>query len=87
MGKRTLEQIIEILREEIAIITNIEKNEIELDKSIATNGINSLGFVDLLLAVEKHFQIKLMDNAMSSEDVSSINALAAKIEKLLNKNN
>ena len=84
MGK-SLEQIIEILCEEIAIITAVDKNKIELDKSIATNGINSLGFVDLLLVVEKHFQIKLMDNAMSSEDVSSINALAAKIEKLINK--
>ena len=85
MKKKTLKQIVELLREEITIITNSKKGEIEIDKSLATNGINSLGFVDLLLVVEKHFQIKLMDNAMTSEDVSSINALAAKIEKIIKK--
>ncbi|MDD5599620.1 MAG: acyl carrier protein [Victivallaceae bacterium] len=75
-------RIADILREEIAIITGREKNEVEPDKSLAENGINSLGFVELLLAVEKHFQVKLMENAMSSADISSVNALAAKIAEI-----
>ncbi|MFA6713921.1 MAG: acyl carrier protein [Victivallales bacterium] len=79
-------QIADTLREEIAIITGREKNEVEPDKSLAENGINSLGFVELLLAVEKHFGIKLMENAMSNADISSVNALAAKIEKITRKN-
>jgi acyl carrier protein len=77
------ERITDILREEIAIITGQEKEDIDPDKSVAENGINSLGFVELLLAVEKHFQVKLMENSMSNADISSVNALAAKIEKII----
>ena len=79
-------RIADTLREEIAIITNVDKDRVEMDKSVAANGITSLGFVELLLAVEKHFKVKLMDNALSNADISSINTLAAKIEKLVNTN-
>lgn len=86
MTEFTAARIADILREETALITGQDKAEIDPDKSLAANGINSLGFVELLLAVEKHFQVKLMENAMRSADISSVNALAAKIEKISKQN-
>ncbi len=77
------EDVVARLREEIALVSNRRSEDIKAELSLADNGINSLGFVELLLAVEQDFGVKLMDSALTSEELSSLEALAKKIIQLL----
>ncbi len=67
------------LREEIALVAGVPSNEIKTELSLTDNGVNSLGFVELMLAIEQQFGVKLMDSGLNREDLASITALAEKI--------
>jgi len=44
-------------------------------------GLDSLSFVELLVVIEKIFNLKLMDTNLSKEDFGSIKILARRIQE------
>lgn len=78
-----IDNIVAQLREEIALVAGVASEEVNVELSLTDNGVNSLGFVELMLAIEQQFGVKLMDCGLSREDLSSITALAKKIIKLI----
>lgn len=83
MDGNKINEISAKLCDEIALVTGVDKSEINADQSLSDNGVNSLGFVELLLAVEHEFGVKLMDNGLSRDNIASVHALAEKIIQLL----
>lgn len=74
------ETISKFLIQELSIITQCNSTQIDLDKSLYDNGVNSIRFVELLLAIQRQWQLDyLNDNLLSSDDVSSLRKLIKKI--------
>lgn len=74
------ETISKFLIQELSIIAQCNPAQIDLDKSLYDNGVNSIRFVELLLAIQRHWQLDyLNDNLLSSDDVSSLRKLINKI--------
>ena len=75
----TQEQIEQRLCEEIATI--LKKDAASLDKaaSLRSNGLNSMTFIELLLAVERAWGLKLYEQNLPVSDTRTIRALAARI--------
>jgi acyl carrier protein len=77
-----LEEITEILRTETAGILALEPDGIGPDSPFQALGMNSLGFVELLVIIEKEFGLKLMETDLSRDDFQSIGSLAARISEM-----
>ena len=78
-------EILKALIEEIALITGCECAQVKPDADLAENGIHSLGFIELLLAVKRRWQLDLTGGELGPEDVASVTALARRIEVGLQK--
>ena len=83
MAKITQEEIETALKQEIAIITGKRAEDLRTDQSLAWNGINSMGFVELLLSVSRLWNVNLVDAGIGTGDVSTLSALAERIGKEL----
>jgi acyl carrier protein len=73
----------------IAIIADqamLEPSDIKMDNTLADVGIDSLGLVESIFAIEESFNITVPFNANnpteSEFDISSIAAIVAAVEKL-----
>jgi acyl carrier protein len=80
-----IDNVVAPLREEIALVAGIAGDEVNIELSLTDNGVNSLGFVELMLAIEQQFGVKLMESGLSREDLASVTALAEKIIQLADK--
>lgn len=74
----------------IAIIAEqavLEPSDVTLDSSLADLGIDSLGLVESIFAIEEAFDITIPFNANAPDagdfDISSVAAIVAGIEKLI----
>jgi acyl carrier protein len=74
-------QIRDWLLEEISTITGTENKLLDPTRSLSQNGVSSMGFVELLLGISREFNIELLNSDITSEDVASVNAFAAKIAR------
>lgn len=83
MDKLTINQIENILIEQIAMITATKKDKINSQDQIHSFGIDSLGFIELLVFIEKQFNLKLMESGLTKEDFKTVAALSKCIAKLL----
>ncbi len=83
MPETRLEEIREILRTEAASILLVDPGSIAVDSPLHALGMNSLGFVELLVVIEKRFDLKLMETDLSREDFQTIHSLAARISKMM----
>ncbi len=77
------EQVIAILAEQ-ALLTPAD---VSLDNSLGDLGIDSLGLVESIFAIEEAFDISVPFNANSPEestfDISSVSAIIAAVEALI----
>jgi acyl carrier protein len=64
---------------QIAVILAIDSQKIKPEVPLHTLGVDSLSFVELLVFIEKEFQIKLMDSNLQAEDFKTIRSLCARI--------
>ena len=80
MGKKKLKKIENILAQQIAIILAVDPSKIIKDVPLHEMGIDSLSFVELLVFIEKTFNIKLMESGLTSEDFRTIRSLASSID-------
>ena len=76
----------------IAIIAEqamLEPGDVSLDNSPADLGIDSLGLVESIFAIEETFDISVPFNANAPEesefDISSVAAIVAAVERLVQK--
>ena len=75
----TNKEIEQILIGEILSILAADKAAIAPDKPLHEMGIDSLSFVELLVFIEKRFNLKLIESGLNQEDFQSIRALSARI--------
>ncbi|MEI3039346.1 MAG: hypothetical protein V8T90_09825 [Victivallales bacterium] len=83
MSELSVDEITAKLLEEISVITGKTTEELDRKLSLAHNGINSMGFVELLLTVAKNWNVNLIDAGISMADVNSVESLAARVRQEL----
>ena len=70
--------------EEIALILSMDIGDISKEESLQSLGMDSLSFVELLVSIEKNFELTLMDTNLSKEDFSTVSNLARRIYETIN---
>jgi len=80
MGEKNLKKIENILAQQIAIILAVDPSKVIKDVPLHEMGIDSLSFVELLVFIEKTFNIKLMESGLTGEDFRTIRSLASSIQ-------
>ena len=82
MGVKTLKEIENILSQEIATILSVDSSKVIPDTPLHEMGIDSLSFVELLVFIEKTFNIKLMESGLTSENFRTVRSLASSISQM-----
>ena len=77
----TVQEIENSLIRGISSITNQPESSIAPDKPLHELGIDSLGFVEILVFVEKNFQLQLISTDLTKTDFETIHNLASFIGK------
>ena len=79
----TQDRVIAIIAEQAVL----EPSDVTLDSTLEDLGIDSLGLVESIFAIEEAFDISVPFNANTPEDsdfdISSVRAIIAGIEKLI----
>jgi len=79
----TVQEIETKLIDGISSITNRDRAGIASDKPFHELGIDSLGFVEILVYIEKTFKLQLIASDLTKKDFETIHSLAAYIGKKL----
>lgn len=79
----TLNDIEDKLIQGIASITSWDKASIEADMPFHKLGIDSMGFVEVLVFIEKTFNLKLIELDLTKKDFETIHSLASFISRKL----
>jgi len=82
MDKKSVKEIEEILIREVAAILSVGPSTIAPDAPLHELGVDSLSFVELLVVIEKTFNLKLMETSLTKEDFQTIHSLASCISKM-----
>ena len=82
MPEASLKEIEEILVTEAASILAVDAAVVGVDAPLQSLGMSSLSFVELLVVIEKTFDLKLMETDLSRDDFQTIHALALRISKM-----
>jgi len=81
MGKMDVKEIEKILMKEVSVILASDIDTIGADIPLEDLGIDSLGFVEILVSIEKNFNLRLMESGLTQEDFQTINSLADRISR------
>ncbi len=73
------QEIQEALVREAALILGREPETIDAEMPIQELGIDSMSFVEILVFIEKTFQLKLIQSGLKKEDFHTLHALAGRI--------
>lgn len=73
----TLQDIQNTLVKGIASITSKEEASISVDVPFHELGIDSLGFVEILVFIEKTFKLQLIETGLDKKDFATIHSLAS----------
>jgi acyl carrier protein len=79
----TVEDIEQKLIEGISLIANKDRPAIVVDKPFHELGIDSLGFVEILVFIEKTFKLQLIAADLTRKDFETIHSLASFIHRKL----
>lgn len=82
MDKERHKVIEETLIKEVAAILSMEQGSIGPEVPLHEMGLDSLGFVELLVVIEKTFKIRLMESGLTRSDFRTVRSLSAKIGAL-----
>ena len=82
MPEPSLKEIEEILVTEAASVLAVDPAVVGVDAPFQSLGMSSLGFVELLVVIEKTFDLKLMETDLSRDDFQTIRSLASRISKM-----
>lgn len=83
MADSVRERTVAILAEQAVL----EPSDVEMDQTLDDLGIDSLGLVECIFAIEEAFDIQIPFNANEPEksefDISSVAAIVAAVEKMV----
>ena len=79
----TVQEIEQKLIQGISSIMNREESTIGTDMPFHELGIDSLGFVEILVFVEKTFKLQLISSDLTKKDFETIHTLASFISRTL----
>ena len=83
MGNNVKEQVIQIIAEQAVL----EPSDVTMDQSLDDLGVDSMGLVEAIFAIEESFDISVPFNANEPEkspfDISSVASVVAAVEKLV----
>lgn len=82
MREMSLREIEELLITEVASILSIDPAEVPIDAPLHSLGMTSMAFVELLVVIEKAFDLKLIETDLRKEDFSAIGSLADRISQM-----
>ena len=77
----TIAEIENRLIEGISSIMNRASSEVAPDMSFHEMGIDSLGFVEILVFIEKTFQLELIASDLTKQDFETVHSLALFISR------
>lgn len=85
MGKYSLEEIDNIVKKVIAEQLELETEEIisEEEGFLQKYGVNSIDALELLLLLEREFDVEIDDADLSAELLSSVHNISQYFEKLI----
>ena len=83
MSEMSVKEIEELLVAEVANILLIDPADVAVDAPLHTLGMNSMAFVELLVVIEKAFNLKLMETDLTKEDFQAIGSLASCISRMI----
>jgi acyl carrier protein len=83
MPAMSLEEIEQLLVTEVAAILSIDPATVAVDAPLHSLGMNSMAFIELLVAIEKAFELKLMETDLTREDFQAIGSLASCISRMI----
>ena len=75
----TVDDVLLKLRSHVALLLGVEVSEVASDRPLHELGLDSMGFVDLLVFIEKQFGLSLMNSGLSQDDFASLAVLARRI--------
>ncbi|MCK4389425.1 MAG: hypothetical protein KAV83_04205 [Desulfobacterales bacterium] len=78
----TVKRVEETLIREVAAILSVDPSTIAPDVPLHELGVDSLSFVELLVVIEKTFDLNLMESGLTKEDFQSIRSLASCISRM-----
>ena len=73
----TIQEIENTLIQGIASISNQDASAVSPDKPFHELGIDSLGFVEILVFIEKTFKLPLIASDLTKKDFETIHSLAS----------
>ncbi len=77
MGEeKSVEEVTEALVREAEVILSDQTEKITSDATLADIGFDSMSFIELLVFIEKKFDIKLIEIGMQPADIKTLEALA-----------
>lgn len=79
----TVEDIQDTLIRGLATITTRDAADFDPDKPFHELGIDSLGFVEILVFIEKNFKLELIASDLTKKDFETVRTLAASIQRSL----
>ena len=79
----TTKEIEEQLSQGIAAIMSMDRSSVAPDIPFKELGLDSLGFVEVLVFIEQTFKLTLVELDLTKEDFETIHSLAAFISKKL----
>jgi len=82
MKKMVVKHIEETLIQEVATILAVDPSTISSNAPLHTLGVDSFSFVELLVFIEKTFNLKLMESGLTRENFRTIHLLASYISRM-----
>jgi len=77
------EDVVAQLKERIAFLLEKDVSAISGDQPLHEMGLDSIAFVDLLVFIEKKFNLALASSGLNQEDFASLNGLAQRIARAI----
>ena len=81
-NKMTIADIEKALIYEVATILGVDSSTISPNAHLHTLGIDSFGFVELLVFIEKTFKLKLIESGLTKENFQTLHLLASYISRM-----
>ena len=75
----TESDVLQDLRSHVAMLTGAEAGSVATDLPLHRLGLDSMGFVDLLVFIEKQYRLSLMSSGLSNDDFASLKVLTQRI--------
>lgn len=76
MGEMTKEEIEEKLIDGISGILSLDRSSVASDVPFKELGLDSLGFVEVLVFIEKTFNLNMVETDLTKKDFETLHSLA-----------